>query len=126
MTITLADPPAAIKTGGRLHENRDTARLVELALERGEGRLSEHGALVVETGKHTGRLAQDKFIVRDALTQNDVWWSPSTKPMASEAFANLHEDFLKYLSTLDDVFVQDEDVVGDVNIEIWPRICVPG
>jgi phosphoenolpyruvate carboxykinase (ATP) len=107
MTITLADPPAAITTAGRLHENLDIAHLVELALRRGEGRLSEHGALVVETGKHTGRSAQDKFIVRDALTQNDVWWTPSTKPMTSEAFASLREDFLKYLSTLEDVFVQD-------------------
>src|SRR5665647_3353104 len=98
MPITLADPPVAITTAGRLHENLDIAHLVELALRRGEGRLSEHGALVVETGKHTGRSAQDKFIVRDALTQNDVWWTLSTKPMTSEAFASLREDFLKYLS----------------------------
>ncbi len=97
----------ALKPGVRLHENLDTPHLVELALRRSEGRLSEHGALVVETGKHTGRSAQDKFIVRDVLTKDDVWWGPSNKPMDGSAFESLHADFLKHLATLDDVFVQD-------------------
>src|SRR3546814_14650033 len=73
----------------------------------GEGRMSEHGALVVETGTHTGRSAQDKFIVRDVETKDDVWWGPSNKPMKGGAFEKLREDFYKHLSTLDDVFVQD-------------------
>src|SRR3546814_19900003 len=76
-------------------------------LRRGEGRMSEHGALVVETGTHTGRSAQDKFIVRDVETKDDVWWGPSNKPMKGGAFEKLREDFYKHLSTLDDVFVQD-------------------
>jgi phosphoenolpyruvate carboxykinase (ATP) len=97
----------ALKPGVRLHENLDTPHLVELALRRSEGRLSEHGALVVETGKHTGRSAQDKFIVRDVLTKDDVWWGPSNKPMDGSAFERLHADFLEHLATLDDVFVQD-------------------
>ena len=96
-----------LKPGVRLHENLDTPHLVELALRRSEGRMSEHGALVVETGKHTGRSAQDKFIVRDVLTKDDVWWGPSNKPMDGSAFESLHADFLKHLATLDDVFVQD-------------------
>ena len=96
-----------VKSGGTLHENLDTPELVEIALRRGEGRLSEHGAFVVETGKHTGRSAQDKFIVRDEVTRDDVWWGASNKPMSEEAFANLREDFLKHLAALDDVFVQD-------------------
>ncbi len=107
MTLMLTQPEIAIKAGGRFHENLDTPQLVELALRRGEGRMSEHGALVVETGKHTGRSAQDKFIVRDVLTKDDVWWGASNKPMNGEAFEQLHADFLKHLATLDDVFVQD-------------------
>ncbi len=107
MTLTPTHTKIAIKAGGRLHENLDTAQLVELALRRGEGRMSEHGALVVETGEHTGRSAQDKFIVRDVLTKDDVWWGTANKPMNGEAFEQLHADFLKHLATLDDVFVQD-------------------
>lgn len=107
MTLELTFPEIAVKSGGTIHENLDTPHLVELALRRGEGRMSEHGALVVETGTHTGRSAQDKFIVRDVLTKDDVWWGASNKPMTGEAFANLHEDFIKHLASLDDVFVQD-------------------
>jgi phosphoenolpyruvate carboxykinase (ATP) len=83
MTLTLTVPDITIKPGARLHENLDTPELVEIALKRGEGRLSEHGALVVETGMHTGRSAQDKFIVRDVLTKDEVWsssiWQHSTR-----------------------------------------------
>jgi ATP-dependent phosphoenolpyruvate carboxykinase len=61
MTLTLAVPDITIKIGGTLHANLDTPQLIEIALRRSEGRMSEHGALVVETGKHTGRSAQDKF-----------------------------------------------------------------
>lgn len=107
MTLTMTLPEIALKVGSLLHENLDTPRLVELALQRCEGQMSEHGALVVETGKHTGRSAQDKFIVRDVETKDDVWWGPSNKPMNGAAFANLREDFFKHLATLDDVFVQD-------------------
>ena len=107
MPLDLTFPEIAVKSGGTIHENLDTPHLVELALRRGEGRMSEHGALVVETGIHTGRSAQDKFIVRDVLTKDDVWWGASNKPMTGGAFANLHEDFIKHLATLDDVFVQD-------------------
>lgn len=107
MTLTLTRPQAAIKPGALLQENLDTPQLVERALQRGEGQLSEHGALVVETGKHTGRSAQDKFIVRDAETKDDVWWGPSNKPMTGEAFEKLREDFTRHLGTLDEVFVQD-------------------
>jgi ATP-dependent phosphoenolpyruvate carboxykinase len=61
MTLTLTVPDITIKTGGRLHANLDTSQVIEIALRRGEGRMSEHGALVVETGKHTGRPAQGKL-----------------------------------------------------------------
>jgi len=107
MTLTSTLPEITIKAGGRIHENLDAPQLIEIALQRDEGRMSEHGALVVETGKHTGRSAQDKFIVRDVVTKEDVWWGGSNKPMTGESFANLREDFLSHLATLDDIFVQD-------------------
>ena len=66
-------PELVLKTGAKLHLNEDSPQLLELALQRGEGLLSEHGALVVETGRHTGRAAKDKFIVRDAMTADEVW-----------------------------------------------------
>src|SRR5690606_37485894 len=66
----------------------------EHALANGEGRLAKHGPLVVETGKHTGRSAKDKFIVRDAETEDTVWWGKTNAAMSPDHFAALKADFL--------------------------------
>jgi phosphoenolpyruvate carboxykinase (ATP) len=94
-------------SGAMLHWNLTTAPLVELAIQRGEGLLAKDGPLVVKTGKHTGRSAQDKFTVRDAETENTVWWGKSNKAMTPDAFANLKADFLVHLGTKQDLFIQD-------------------
>ena len=84
-----------IATGAEIFWNLTTAPLVEHAVRRGEGLLAKDGPLVVETGKHTGRSAKDKFIVRDAATENTIWWdndqqadgrpthSPRSRPISS-------------------------------------------
>ena len=95
------------QTSAKIHWNLPTARLVETAVARGEGRLAADGPLVVETGPHTGRSAQDKFTVRDAETDQSVWWGKSNKPMAPEHFAALKADFLAALDGKDTLFVQD-------------------
>ena len=96
-----------IATSANLYWNLTTAPLVELAIERQEGLLAKDGPLVVTTGKHTGRSAQDKFIVRDAETEDTVWWGKSNKGMTPDAFANLKADFLAQLATKPDLFIQD-------------------
>ena len=96
-----------IETRADLHWNLVTARLVEAAVARGEGKLSADGPLVVETGAHTGRSAQDKFIVRDAETEQSVWWGKSNKGMDPAHFAALKADFLAALRDKEHLFVQD-------------------
>ncbi|MBB3474495.1 phosphoenolpyruvate carboxykinase [Sphingomonas sp. BK345] len=96
-----------IETRATLHWNLVTARLVEGAVARNEGKLSADGPLVVETGQHTGRSAQDKFIVRDAETEASVWWGKSNKAMTPDHFAALKQDFLTALRAKSDLFVQD-------------------
>ena len=96
-----------IATGATVHWNLTTAPLVEKAVERGEGRLAQDGPLVVKTGQHTGRSAQDKFTVRDATTESTVWWGKSNKPMEPTHFAALKADFMTELGKLGTVFVQD-------------------
>ncbi|MDB5690640.1 MAG: phosphoenolpyruvate carboxykinase [Sphingomonas bacterium] len=90
-----------------VHWNLKTAPLVEQALSRGEGILAKDGPLVVKTGQHTGRSAQDKFIVRDAETEDTVWWGKTNKGMSPEHFATLKSDFLAQLASRDVAFVQD-------------------
>ncbi|MDT8757804.1 phosphoenolpyruvate carboxykinase [Sphingomonas psychrotolerans] len=96
-----------IATGAQLFWNLETAPLVEHALRRGEGRLAKDGPLVVTTGKHTGRSANDKFIVRDAETETSVWWGRTNRPMSAEHFAALKADFLAELAKRETLFVQD-------------------
>jgi phosphoenolpyruvate carboxykinase (ATP) len=96
-----------IDTPSTLHWNLGTGPLVEEAIRRGEGMLAKDGPLVVKTGKHTGRSAKDKFIVRDAETESTVHWGDVNRPMTEEAFATLKADFLAHLATKQDLFVQD-------------------
>ncbi|MFM2100319.1 MAG: hypothetical protein RLZZ366_1858, partial [Pseudomonadota bacterium] len=94
-----------IETRAVVHWNLLTAPLIEESLKRGEGILAVDGPLVVETGKHTGRSAKDKFIVRDAETENTVWWGATNKGMTPEHFAVLKADFLAELAKKETLFV---------------------
>jgi phosphoenolpyruvate carboxykinase (ATP) len=96
-----------IVTPAELHWNLTTAPLVEFAIQRNEGLLAKDGPLAVKTGRHTGRSAQDKFTVRDELTDKAIWWNNGNKPMDPDAFDRLHEDFLAALGQKDVLFVQD-------------------
>jgi phosphoenolpyruvate carboxykinase (ATP) len=96
-----------IGTGADIFWNLETAQLVEHAVRRGEGKLAKDGPLVVTTGKHTGRSAKDKFIVRDATTEDSVWWGSVNKGMTPTHFAALKEDFLAEVANRDTLFVQD-------------------
>jgi phosphoenolpyruvate carboxykinase (ATP) len=87
--------------------NLGTAPLVEQAVRRNEGLLAKDGPLVVETGPHTGRSANDKFTVRDETTAETVWWGKSNKPMTPAHFAALKADFLAHLGTRAQLFVQE-------------------
>ena len=105
LSVSLAEQ--GIATNAAIKANLGTAALVEEAIRNGEGRLAAHGPLVVETGKHTGRSAKDKFIVRDAETENTVWWGKVNVPMTPEHFAALKEDFLAALGEKGTLYVAD-------------------
>ena len=96
-----------IATSATVHWNLITAPLVEAAIRRGEGVLANGGPLVVATGAHTGRSAQDKFTVRDAQTEDTIWWGKSNKAMTPDHFAALKADFMAALGARDTLFVQD-------------------
>jgi phosphoenolpyruvate carboxykinase (ATP) len=78
-----------------VHWNLCAPPLYEHAIRDGEAALAEGGALVAETGVHTGRSPRDKFIVRDARTEQTVWWD-NNGAISAEAFERLHQDFLAH------------------------------
>ncbi|HWL47086.1 MAG TPA: phosphoenolpyruvate carboxykinase (ATP), partial [Sphingomonadaceae bacterium] len=96
-----------IAVNATLHWNRGVAPLVEEAIRRGEGLLAKDGPLVVKTGRYTGRAAKDKFFVRDAETEDTIWWSDTNKSITPAQFATLKADFLAELGAKDTLFVQD-------------------
>ncbi|MBH5323068.1 phosphoenolpyruvate carboxykinase [Erythrobacter sp. JGD-13] len=108
LSVSLSVPLSeqGIATSATIHANLGTPALVEHAIANGEGRLAKHGPLVVETGKHTGRSAKDKFIVRDGETEDTVWWDNNAS-MSPEHFANLKKDFMAALGEKDTLYVAD-------------------
>lgn len=80
-----------------VHRNLPVSTLVERALARGEGKLSETGALVVETGKYTGRSPNDKFIVKDEVTADEIDWGKVNVPMTREHFWKIYDRAVAYL-----------------------------
>ena len=109
MTAALAHSLSAqgIETSATIHANFGTPALVEEALKRGEGRLTKDGALLVDTGKFTGRSVKDKYVVRDETTETTINWGPINQPMSPDHWAALKEDFLAELKGQDELFVAD-------------------
>jgi phosphoenolpyruvate carboxykinase (ATP) len=90
---------------GRVSWNEAHWLLMQKAVERHEGRLSATGALVVDTGIHTGRSPKDKYIVGDAGTEANVWWDNNQR-MERVQFDLLKSDMLAH-ARMKDLFVQD-------------------
>ncbi len=79
------------------HWNLAPAKLVEEAINNGEGVLTDTGALMCDTGKFTGRSPQDRFIVKDDTTQDHVWWGNINKPISTEHFDGLYQKMIAHL-----------------------------
>ncbi|MCV0426482.1 MAG: phosphoenolpyruvate carboxykinase [Roseibium sp.] len=88
-----------------LYWNQSEPALYEYSLSRGETRLAAGGALVAETGIHTGRSPKDKFVVLDDETRDSVWWDNNAQ-MSSEQFDVLLSDFLAHATGME-LFAQD-------------------
>src|SRR5690625_1341963 len=81
--------------------------LSKITVEQGLGELSSLGAVSVNTGKFTGRSPKDRFIVKDAITKDEVWWGDINIPFAPEKFDALYDKVVAYLSEQDAVYARD-------------------
>jgi phosphoenolpyruvate carboxykinase (ATP) len=86
---------------GRAYWNPTTSLLYTHTLLREEGRLAEGGPLVVDTGRHTGRSAKDKFFVREPKSEDRISWGEVNQPIDEEHFDGLREKLVAHLDEHD-------------------------
>jgi len=89
----------------RVYWNLEAPALYEQSLQRDEAQLAEGGALVAETGVHTGRSPKDKFVVRDSDTDDKIWWD-ANGAITPEQFDTLLQDFITHAEGKE-LFAQD-------------------
>ncbi len=101
--------------------NLTTESLVEEAVFRGEGALVAGGSFVANTGKHTARSANDKFVVRETDSEGNIWWGVYNRPFSADKFEVLYDRMLGFLQGRD-AFVQDVYAGADEAYRLPVRI----
>jgi phosphoenolpyruvate carboxykinase (ATP) len=105
----------------KAHWNLTPEQLTQTALDLGQGRLSDTGALVINTGEFTGRSPKDRFIVFDEKTEESVWWGDINIKFTPENFDKLHAKINDYLSGKE-VYVRDAYACADDNYRLNLRV----
>jgi phosphoenolpyruvate carboxykinase (ATP) len=95
-----------IENVARVYWNLSVPALYEEAVRRREGLMAAEGPLVCRTGQHTGRSPNDKFIVREASSEEKVWWSKVNRPIEQASFDALYQRMRSYVEGRE-LFVQD-------------------
>ncbi len=96
-------------------------KLHEISVENDMGTTASSGALAVNTGTFTGRSPLDRFIVKDAKTEDKVWWGNINLPFGEEAFAKLKAKVANYLSEKE-IYVRDSYACADENYRLNIRV----
>lgn len=81
-------------------------KLHEITLRKGQGKEASSGALAINTGEFTGRSPKDRFIVKDDITKDKVWWGDINIPFEEEHFDRLYKKVAQYLSGKD-IYARD-------------------
>jgi len=95
--------------------------LHKITIEKGMGKESSMGALAVSTGEFTGRSPMDRFIVKDDITADKIWWGDINIPFSSEKFDALYEKIVAYLSGKE-AYARDSFVCADERYKLGVRV----
>jgi phosphoenolpyruvate carboxykinase (ATP) len=110
-----------ITQASNVYWNLSTPELYEEIARRNEGLFSAHGALIVDTGEHTGRAAKDKAIVRDEGSADQVFWGEVNKEFSTERFNALRDRMMAHTAGRD-LFVQDTFAGADERYRLPIRV----
>jgi phosphoenolpyruvate carboxykinase (ATP) len=109
---------------GKTHVNYQLSyeELTEQTLNRREGVLSDSGALCVNTGEFTGRCPKDKFVVRDNIVADRVFWNAFNLPIKEQYFVQLKNKMLRFLDDQEEVWVRDCYACADPTYRLNIRV----
>jgi phosphoenolpyruvate carboxykinase (ATP) len=115
-----------ISTGQRVYRNLTPSQLYEHALRRREGIVTSggRGPFCAVTSPHTGRSPNDKFLVQEPDSTDQIWWGKVNQPIASEKFERLKADVEAHLSG-QDLFVRDVYAGADPAFRLPIRFVTP-
>jgi len=105
----------------RVYWNLPDSALYEEIVFRNEGKISNGGPIIVNTGKHTARAAADKFVVKEEGTEDKIWWGVYNRPFSSEKFNTLMSRLQAYAQG-EEFFVQDCYAGADPEYKLPVRI----
>jgi Phosphoenolpyruvate carboxykinase (ATP) len=106
---------------GEIFHNLPIQDLYDHTLKLGQGEVADNDALVVSTGEFTGRSPKDKFVVRDANTEDNVWWGAINNPFPEENFQPLMNRVLEFLEDKP-LYVRDAYAGADPNYRLRVRV----
>jgi len=104
-----------------IHYQLSPEELHDLTIQYGQGIEVSTESLAVNTGEFTGRSPKDRFIVKDSITKDQVWWGNVNLPFEPEAFEALYNKVTAYLS-YKEIFVRDSYVCSDPNYRLNVRV----
>ena len=110
---------------GKIHWNLIAPELMKAASRREEGEFAARGPFVAVTSPHTGRSPNDKFVVKEPSSENDVDWGKVNQPYPPEKYEALLADVREYLNDRDELFVEDLYCGADVNYRLSVRYVSP-
>lgn len=104
-----------------VHYQLSSEQLHDITLQKGMGKESSLGALAVNTGEFTGRSPMDRFIVKDKITEEKVWWGDINLPFEPSKFDDLYDKVIEYLNDKE-LFVRDCYACADANYRMNIRV----
>ena len=110
---------------GDMHWNLIVPELMQAAARRNEGEFAEMGPFVARTSPHTGRSPNDKFVVKEPSSENDVDWGKVNRPIAPEKYQALLSDVRAYLNDATELFVEDLYCGADPRYRLSVRYVSP-
>ena len=117
-TISLADYGI---TDATINFQLTPDELHKITVDKRQGVTANNGALAINTGEFTGRSPKDRFIVKDDVTSEKIWWGPINIPFSPEAFDRLYDRVTQYMSGRE-LYVRDAYACADPNYQLNIRV----